>query len=149
MLWHPLFAFSSGEAVAPPAAVDPAIWGAVADYFYRNERRIAKARKPDELEREEEEVRELARAEIARISAQAEAEGRARDLDQIAKRVGREALAFRDFYRREIEDRLAEILAREADRETAARIAREESEAAALRIARGRQEEALILMAIL
>lgn len=123
-------------------------WEQLARIFREQDEILARHRGKGRDE-EEERLRELARAEIARIAKQAEESGRARDLEQIARRVDSEALAFRDFYRREIEDRLAEILAREASRLEAERIAADVAAAAAIRIARLQAEEELLILAIL
>lgn len=97
---------------------NPAVWGAVSDYFHGHDRRMREAR--DEEARAEA-MRE-AEAEVARIAAKAAQEAaRARDLEEVIRRVDSSALAFRAFYLRLLDEQLAALRAREE----AARLARE------------------------
>lgn len=153
MLWHPLFSFTTGEAVV--VEVDPAIWGAVADYFYRQERKLvgvsAKKRKAIE-----EEVKREAEEEIARIAAKA----KARDMEELSRRVESATLAFREFYRDVINRQVDAAKARKiaADAERAAGIERQRAEIAmavaaleaeARRIAEDDDDVIALLMAVI
>lgn len=118
------------------------IWGAVsgsaayaalADYFYRQDRRLRDSRDEEAILEEQ----EAARAELERVERAAQeardAERAARELEAVREAVAAESLAFADFYRRLLDEAIAKI--REAE---ALRIAEELAAAQAVEAERMR-----------
>jgi hypothetical protein len=142
MLWHPLFSFTAGEAVAvTPTAQPSGGWESIAEVFRVREESLRDARNRRQRRDAEADIKREAEREIARIAQEAK-QARAKDLEEVIRRVDSAALAFGDFYRKLLEDQLLAIRERE---EAAMRAAAEEM-ARQLEAKRRQDEEAILLL---
>lgn len=131
--------------VTPPASIPSGGWSSGrASYFFGHDRELAKARDRDERRRAKQE----ARAEVARIAAEAGSpKDAAEELAAIRRAVAAESLAFGAFYRQLLDDAIARLRAEEEARMAAAASLEAERQAIARR--RRDEEEVLLLVSVL